>query len=229
MTELTPRELAFAGDAADTYVPRSGSPSRSLNDLACAASECETESMLAQLSLSRGTVTTTDWGMFTKDELHSLCTETDGQDGEAAYLFDSDDRGSVEVICDNCRGIGHFRRVCPSAKKFRSIDFVAAILQAKKSKLGDAPPRRPPPGGQRAPFRSMPRRFQPKTGGRGGFPNRRLGRHHSARSAEEGDDYTSADGESDVAKTASERSSSTGASAKTLLDSGASAPGSSIR
>ena len=169
MTELTPRELAFAGDAADTYVPRSGSPSRSLNELACAASECETESMLAQLSLSRGTVTTTDWGMFTKDELHSLCTETDDQESEAAYLFDSDDRGSVEVICDNCRGIGHFRRVCPSAKKFRSIDFVAAILQAKKSKLGDAPPRRPPPGGQRAPFRSMPRRFQPKTGGRGGF------------------------------------------------------------
>ena len=68
MTELTPRELAFAGDAADTYVPRSGSPSRSLSELACAAGECETESMLAQLSLSRGTVTTTDWGMFTKDE-----------------------------------------------------------------------------------------------------------------------------------------------------------------
>ena len=48
----------IAGDAADTYVPRSGSPSRSLNELACAASECDTESMLAQLSLSRGTVTT---------------------------------------------------------------------------------------------------------------------------------------------------------------------------
>ena len=111
---LTPRELAFAGDAADTYVPRSGSPSRSLSELACVAGECETESMLAQLSLSRGTVTTTDWGMFTKDELHSLCTETDDQ-SEAAYLFDSDDRGSVEVICDQCRGIGHFRRVCPSA------------------------------------------------------------------------------------------------------------------
>ena len=140
MTELTPRELAFAGDAADTYVPRSSSPSRSLSDLAYAASECaETESVLAQLSLSRGTVTTTDWGMFTKDELHSMCTETDGQETEAAYLFDADDRGSVEVICDNCRGIGHFRRVCPSAKRFRSFDFAIAILQSKKSKLGDAP------------------------------------------------------------------------------------------
>ena len=57
MTELTPRELAFAGDAADTYVPRSGSPSRSLSELAYAASECaETESMVTQLSLTRGTV-----------------------------------------------------------------------------------------------------------------------------------------------------------------------------
>ena len=122
--------------------------------------------MVAQLSLTRGTVTTTDWGMFTKEELHSVCAETDEQDSEADYLFDANDRGSVEVICNNCRGIGHFRRVCPSAKKFRSVDFAMAILQSKKSKLGNAPPRRPPPGGQRALFRSMPRRFQPKGDGR---------------------------------------------------------------
>ena len=145
-----------------------------------------------------------------------MCSVADDQDSEACFLFDSDDRGSVEVICDNCRGIGHFRRVCPSAKKFRSLDFAIGILQTKKSKLGDAPPRRPPPSGQRAPFRSMPRRFQAKNYG-GGQQNRRLGRHHSARSAEEGDEEeNSADGASEIAKTASESSSSASAPNSTI-------------
>ena len=119
-----------------------------------------------------------------------MCAETDDQESEAAYLylFDADDRGSVEVICDNCRGIGHFRRVCPSAKSFAVSTSQSPSCRPRKASLATHPLAVRRPGGQRAPFRSMPRRFQPKTGGRGNFPNRRLGRHHSARSAEEGDE-----------------------------------------
>ena len=108
-SDLSPRELAFAGDAADTYVPRPGSPSRTISELAFAANECQDlSSTVGRLSLARGTSTTTDWGMLTREELHSVCAVADDQDSEACFLFDSDDRGSVEVICDNCRGIGHF-------------------------------------------------------------------------------------------------------------------------
>ena len=171
-TDLTPRELAFAGDAADTYVPRPGSPSKTLAELAFVSSELSSapddESMVSQLSRTKGTTTTTDWAALSHEELTKLCTVCDSE-SEAAYVFDSDGQGSLEVICDNCRGVGHFKRVCPSAKKYRSLDYVLALLQSKKDKFGNEPPRRPPPRGQRAPFRAMPRRFQARNSGNGGI------------------------------------------------------------
>ena len=70
-----------------------------------------------------------------------MCAETDDQESEAAYLylFDADDRGSVEVICDNCRGIGHFRRVCPSAKSFAVSTSQSPSCRLRKASLATHP------------------------------------------------------------------------------------------
>ena len=58
-----PPERHFANMAAgssDHYVPRSGSPSHSIVELANAGDE---------LADRRGTVTTTDWSLLTSDEI----------------------------------------------------------------------------------------------------------------------------------------------------------------
>jgi len=83
------------------YVPSSGSPDRSIFALAEAGHD---------LANRRGTLTTTDWTLMNTDELQ-LCVDYSGVegDGEVAFIADANDQVSVEIICDNCRGIGHLK------------------------------------------------------------------------------------------------------------------------
>ena len=149
-------EAERAAMAADTaFVPRSGSPSHTLSLLA----ECGDAA-----ADRRGTVTTTDWGILLPNECAAAANE-EGMDQqfEAAYVVDSDDALSVELICDCCRGLGHVRRVCPSNRnRYRSIDYAIGVLTAKQQKLKSAPPRRPAGRGQRGPFRPQQRRPAPR-------------------------------------------------------------------
>lgn len=81
------------------------------------------------------------------------------------------------------------RRVCPSVAKFRPHSYLLALHQARLKRSSSAP-RRPPPRGQRAPFREQPRRFQPLSRDRRLAPPRQRQpqqRRNTARSAEEGE------------------------------------------
>lgn len=69
---------------------------------------------------------------------------------------DADNQRSV-IICDCCRGAGHVRRVCPSAKRFRSFRYVIALLESARARTEaggckqhtNVGGRQPPPRGQR--------------------------------------------------------------------------------
>ena len=182
----SPHEFARLGDGNDTFVPRSGSPSRSLALLADAGDE---------LADRRGTVTTTDFTLLSAEEI-ALAAQCEGCDNsfEVAYLFDGDDTASVEIICDCCKGLGHVKRVCPSNRsKFRSFEYAIAALRQRQLRAEQRGPMRRPPGrGQRPPFRSMPRRFAPRS------TNFQPGRQRprpalSARSADEGGSLSAPD------------------------------------
>ena len=142
-----PQSANEAG-SADTFVARTISPSRTLALLADAGDD---------IAARHGTVTTTDFGMLTAEELCEVC----GSGDELIHVFDDNDTASVEISCNNCGGLGHIARVCPSNKRQRTLAFIIATLQARLDKIGSAPPKRPPGRGQRAPFRAQPRRFQP--------------------------------------------------------------------
>ena len=168
--------MAAAG-GLNIYVPRSGSPASSLVELGNAGHD---------IASRRGTTSTTDWTILNDDEL-CHAADQDGCDGEfeVACLFDSDGVASVELICDCCRGLGHVKRLCPSNRnRHRSIPYAIGMLQKKLTEIGDKSPRRQPGRGQRPPFQSQPRRFQPRGPGGKGQPPR--GRRLFGRSAEEG-------------------------------------------
>ena len=57
--------MAYAGDGENTYVPRPGSPQRSISELAAIGGDTE----FAHYANARGTVTTTDWTLFNQEEL----------------------------------------------------------------------------------------------------------------------------------------------------------------
>ena len=129
--ESSAQEIAYAGDGEHTYVPRPGSPQRTISDLAAVGGETD----FAQYANSRGTVTTTDWTLLNQEELCQVADSgtIDGE-GDAALVFDGDGAPSLEIVCNNCMGLGHIGRVCPSPKKFRSIDYAMATLQARKDR-----------------------------------------------------------------------------------------------
>jgi len=185
-----------ANVGSDTFVPRSGSPGPTLALFAEAGDE---------LASRRGTVTTTDWSLLTVEEMGALanCGEQTGGEvcpevgGDVAYLFDADDQGSVELLCNNCGGAAHLARVCPSPRKARSHKYMASLhLAQAERKDGRGPgPRRMPGRGQRPPFRGYSKRFQPRRslppglGLPGGNPalSARSSAPSRARSAEEGE------------------------------------------
>ena len=80
-------EMGLAAGTNNTYVPRPGSPSVTLNELACLGGETE----LARVASSRGTVSTTDWTLLYKDELCQVIGEGSiSGEGEACLVFDGD-------------------------------------------------------------------------------------------------------------------------------------------
>jgi hypothetical protein len=153
-------ERAFAAEQrAVVQLPpvRDGSPSRSLAELDAAG-----------FNLVRGTTTTSDFRLVSTTELARAAEDGDGGDQFVCEIaYDANDTLTMEMLCNNCRGPGHPARLCPSPKKFRSFDYVSALLlNAKKraEERGTAQGhaeggRRPMPRGQVAPFRSQPRRF----------------------------------------------------------------------
>ena len=177
-----PTEAERARMAADdSFVPRSGSPTPSLAVLA----DCGDDA-----AGRRGTVTTTDWGILLPNECAAAANEGGvDHEFETAYVVDSDDTLSVELICDCCRGLGHVRRVCPSNRnRFRSIDYAISVLTAKQQKLKATPARRPPGRGQRPPFRPQQRRFTPRAPTSGSPQKRFQPRARYADDSEANDD-----------------------------------------
>ena len=163
------REQAFSVDTEERGAPvappplvRGGSPSRTLVELTDAG-----------FSLTRGTVTTSDWRLAGHAELARSSVEGDGGDEfSVEFCFDADDQMSIELLCHNCGGAGHPARLCPSPKKLRTSQFMIALhtSAAKRkeenglTKYGAAVGgRRPPPRGQRTPFKPMPKRFSAST------------------------------------------------------------------
>ena len=132
-----------------------------------------------------------------------------------AYLFDADDQASVEILCNNCGGAGHLARVCPSSRKARSHKYMASLHLAqaeRKDKRGVQ--RRVPGRGQRPPFRSFSKRFQPRRSFPPGLGT--SGGNPKARSAEEGEWELRPIGEVPKDTATSSSSSSSQASEQTL-------------
>ena len=153
-------EQAF--ELAIAPATRGSSPSRTLGEL--------TE---AGFVLTRGTVTTSDWRLAGRTELARSATDGDGgQEFSVEVCFDADDTPSIEMLCDCCGGAGHKRLVCPSPKKFRSHTYMVALHTSAAKRKDDNTltkyganlgGRRPPPRGQKAPFKETPRRYSAKT------------------------------------------------------------------
>jgi hypothetical protein len=189
--------------STDYFVPRSISPSRTLALLAVAGDD---------LSSRHGTVTTTDFGLLTEEECAACVAE-----GETIYVFDADNTGSVEISCNNCGGLAHIARVCPSIKRNRTLGYVIATLQSKLEKVGKDPPRRPPGRGQRPPFHTQPRRFQPARRSDGQrFSSQKPPRRRMFAAEEEGDDD---DGDYSSASRAGSSSGSSSTARSEVLES----------
>ena len=156
-------EHAFAlGDGPVAPATREGSPSRTLGELTDAG-----------FSLTRGTVTTSDWRLVGRSELARSAIDGDGGDQfSVECCYDADDTASIEILCNCCGGAGHPARLCPSAKKFRSHSYMVALHTNAGKRKDDngltkyganVGGRRPPPRGQRPPFKPMPRRHSATT------------------------------------------------------------------
>ena len=134
----------------------------------------ETLQQMAELGMDvrRDTTTTTNFSAVDTEELAQALESGHSEDGGFTLerCYDADDRGSVEIVCDNCRGFAHIKKNCPSPVKFRSFDYALAMLEKCKARaerrgtVRGAPVggRTPPPRGQRPPFKRFPRRFQPR-------------------------------------------------------------------
>ncbi|KAL1525451.1 hypothetical protein AB1Y20_020308 [Prymnesium parvum] len=139
--------------------PRASSPTASLQALAA-----------VEVELPAHVATTSDFYSVAADALAAAVAGDDGSDGEKEFdlsqCYDAEGVPSAELVCDNCRGVGHPRRLCPSPRRFRTFDYAIGLLQAARDRANararqDQRPRalgrRPPPRGQRPPFRARPR------------------------------------------------------------------------
>jgi len=116
-------------------------------------------------------VTTSDFHTCASADIALAVGDSDDpSDFSLEQCYDADGVPSTEIICDNCRGVGHPRRLCPSPRRFRTFDFAIALLRSAKERAEsraqrDGRPaggRRPPPRGQRPPFRPRGRPEQPR-------------------------------------------------------------------
>ncbi|KAL1507650.1 hypothetical protein AB1Y20_007267 [Prymnesium parvum] len=159
------RVLAVQQPASES---RSSSPTQTLQALA------------AHMEV-QGAVTTTDFSAVgSSDLVRAINDEGDDEGFSLEQCYDADGVPSVELICDNCRGVGHPRRLCPSPRRYRTFDYAITLLQSAKQRADARAQRdnRPqggkrfPPRGQRAPFRprprpaGQPRNFNPSAAGR---------------------------------------------------------------
>ena len=194
---VTDRALALGGEFERVPLApavRGSSPSRTLGELTDAGYQ-----------LTRGTVTSTDWRLATPRELARSVEDGDGgEEYVVEVCFDADGNMSIEMLCICCGGAGHPARLCASAKRYRSHAYLISLHQnAQKRKdergernYGAAPGgRRPPPRGQRPPFKAMPRRFNKSTPFRQFRPAASSSKD-TGRSADEGEQASSEDEES---------------------------------
>jgi len=123
----------------------------------------------AGMDLAKNTSTTTNFEQLSLDEIAMAVRGSPAEGFDIETCYDANDRRSIDVICDCCRGVGHIRRQCPSPRQYRSIGYVIKMLELarnrteQRNRLGNEPAgeRRMPPRGQRFPFRGQPNRYQP--------------------------------------------------------------------
>ena len=94
---------------------------------------------MAGAEIRRGDRTATDFSQFTEDEIAQLVLDGEllDENGEVQAslerVCDANDRRSHEITCDNCFGLGHIKRQCPSPVKTRTISFCIEVLQSVKA------------------------------------------------------------------------------------------------
>ena len=112
----------------------------------------------AGFTAERGITTTTDWSQVDADSLAEAVAYADAsEDGFSIEICcDATDTESVEMICHNCRGLGHAQKDCPSVRKPRTLDFAIELLNRSKQRAasrGNPTPSRPARRGQTFPKR----------------------------------------------------------------------------
>lgn len=167
------------------------------NELPCSAAEL---GHMAGIEVERGTVSTTDWSVTTPSELaraidcSDACEEANDDEGpgySVVFGRDADRTAIMEMLCDECGGAGHPRRICPSEHKFRSHAYMIELHTAakeRKDKGGQRGGRRATVRGQKAPLTvGQPRTFSPSARtSRGAQPRRYLPSRHTEEVEEEG-------------------------------------------
>jgi len=165
--QLQPAATAEPGASRTQMLPpatRSVSPTAELRGLAARA-ECE---------LPPHVVTTSSFADLSAHDFARAVDDGGEVDAfEIEQCYDAERVPSVELICDNCRDVGHPRRLCPSPRKYRTFEFAIELLRAARDRAdaraqqqgGPRGGRRPPPRGQRPPFLphkpvSQPQRFR---------------------------------------------------------------------
>ena len=127
---------------------------------------------LAGAPVEKGNTTTSRLGGVSEHEL-ALAMRGESAECEVCFQADGDNVRSFEIICNNCKGMGHIAKDCSSHKQPRSIEYAISALQsAKEASLRRGPrdgryqgQRRPMQRGQRPPFSNAaaPRGETPRT------------------------------------------------------------------
>ena len=83
---------------------------------------------LAGAPVEKGNTTTSRLGGVSEQEL-ALAMRGESAECEVCFQADGDNVRSFEIICNNCRGMGHIAKDCGSHKQARSFDYVISALQ----------------------------------------------------------------------------------------------------